>query len=73
MHWSQAAIKRAAVAIRESYSTDTYVMARRALEAAIRSEVDLMELLTVLPAKPAPQRPSVKNTSQAATASHAQA
>jgi hypothetical protein len=43
--WNGEAIRRAAIAIRESYSTDTMVMARRALEAAIRSEDDLAELL----------------------------
>jgi hypothetical protein len=37
------AIRRAASAIREVYSTD--VMARRALEAAVRNEDDLLELL----------------------------
>jgi hypothetical protein len=45
IHWPGDAIRRAASAIREVYSTDFYVMARRALEAAIRNESDLIELL----------------------------
>jgi hypothetical protein len=45
IHWDQDAIQRAAAAIRSSYSTDFIVMARRALEAAVRDETDLMALL----------------------------
>jgi hypothetical protein len=45
IHWNGDAIRRAASAIREVYSTDFYVMARRALEAAVRNEADLIELL----------------------------
>ena len=45
IHWNGDAIRRAASAIREVYSTDFYVMARRALEAAVRNEDDLLELL----------------------------
>lgn len=45
IHWSGDAIRRAACAIREVYSTDFYVMARRALEAAVRNQGDLLELL----------------------------
>jgi hypothetical protein len=51
IYWSQDAIKRAAVALRECYSNDTFVMARRALEAAIRCEADLLALLPDPPAK----------------------
>lgn len=43
--WGGEAIRRAANAIRESYSTDFFVMARRALEAAVRDESDVDELL----------------------------
>jgi hypothetical protein len=43
--WGGEAIRRAANAIRESYSTDFFVMARRALEAAVRDESDVNELL----------------------------
>jgi hypothetical protein len=57
IHWNGDAIKRAAIAIRESYSTDFYVMARRALEAAARNEADLLKLLPPDPeVKPAPTR-----------------
>jgi hypothetical protein len=52
--WSQDAIRRAAVALRECYSNDTFVMARRALEAAIRCEADL---LLLLPADPPAKKP----------------
>ena len=45
VYWPGDAIRRAASAIREVYSTDLYVMARRALEAAVRNEDDLLELL----------------------------
>jgi hypothetical protein len=45
IHWNADAIRRAASAIRRVYSTDFYVMARRALEAAVRNEADLIELL----------------------------
>jgi hypothetical protein len=44
IHWPQDALKRAAAAIREA-SSDTFVLARRALEAAIRSEAALLVLL----------------------------
>jgi hypothetical protein len=43
--WTGDAIRRAASAIRETYSTDSFIMARRALEAAVRNEADLIELL----------------------------
>ena len=45
IHWPGDAIRRAAFAIREVYSTDFYVMPRRALEAAVRNEDNLHELL----------------------------
>ena len=38
-------LKRAADAIRDSKSGDCIVLARRALEAAVRTESDLLELL----------------------------
>jgi hypothetical protein len=46
-------LKRAAAAIREARSNDTIVLAKAAPSAAIRSEVDLLELLPDPPAKPA--------------------
>jgi hypothetical protein len=45
IHWNADAIRRAANAIRQVYSNDLFVMARRALEAAVRNEADLIELL----------------------------
>jgi hypothetical protein len=60
IHWPGDPIRRAASAIREVYSTDFYVMARRALEAAIRNEADLLELLLVDP--PAPARRAADTT-----------
>jgi hypothetical protein len=65
-------LSRAAIAIREAYSTDFYVLAHRALEAAIRNEADLIELLPPdLPAKSTPRRSIEKNIPQAAAAVHA--
>jgi hypothetical protein len=61
VHWNGDAIKRAAVAIRENYSTDFYVLARRALEGAIRNEADLLALLPEPPAT-APLRRSIERT-----------
>ena len=43
--WDGDSIKRAAMALRENCSGDFYVMARKALEAAIRDEGDLFALL----------------------------
>jgi hypothetical protein len=45
IRWHGAMLKRAAAAIREARSNDTIVLAKAALSAAIRSEVDLFELL----------------------------
>jgi hypothetical protein len=45
IHWNGDAIRRAASAIRETYSTDFFITARRALEAAVRNQADLVELL----------------------------
>ena len=57
VHWPSDALRRAATAIREASSTDTFVLARRALEAAIRSEDDLLALLP-----PAARRSSVSSS-----------
>jgi hypothetical protein len=73
IHWDGDAIKRAANAIRESYSTDFYVLARRALEAAVRNENDLLALLPEPAATSTPQRSIEKNTPQDAVAVHAHA
>jgi hypothetical protein len=57
IHWPQTALKRAAEAIREARSGDCIVLARKALEAAIRNENDLLALLPDdLPATSTPQR-----------------
>jgi hypothetical protein len=53
-------LKRAATAIREARSNDTIMPAKAALSAAIRSEIDFLELLPDLPAKPAALKPSAK-------------
>ena len=45
IHWPQDALRRAAAALRESRSADLFVMARVALEAAIRNEADLLALM----------------------------
>jgi hypothetical protein len=51
INWPQDAVRRVAAAIRENWSNDTYQLARVALQAAIRTEADLYELLP--PAAPA--------------------
>jgi hypothetical protein len=53
IRWNSDAIRRATSAIREAYSKDFYVMARRALEAAVRTEADLLALHETT--KPPPQ------------------
>jgi len=62
-HWSHDAIKRAALAVREARSDDYYVLARLALQAAVRTRSDLLELLndapTSQPTKSAPAVPIV--------------
>src|SRR6516162_6323648 len=45
IHWPQEPIRRAASAMRESRSNDLLILARVALQAAIRSEDDLFALL----------------------------
>jgi hypothetical protein len=45
IYWPQDAIRRAATALRECRSNDTFTLARIALEAALRSESDLIDLL----------------------------
>jgi hypothetical protein len=46
VYFSQEALRRAATALRECRSNDIYTAARPVLEAAIRSENDLIELLS---------------------------
>ena len=45
-------VKRAALAMSDSRSSDFFVLARVALEAAIRDEIDLLELLPEPPRTP---------------------
>ena len=45
IYWPQDMLRRAAMALRECGSSDIFRLARVALEAAIRSEADLIELL----------------------------
>lgn len=45
VHWPQDAIRRAATAMRESGSNDWIVLARTALENALRHQIDLAALL----------------------------
>jgi hypothetical protein len=57
-------IRRAAVAMRESWCNDTFKMAAIALQAAIRNQQDLLELLPPdPPAKSSPPRRSIEKTS----------
>lgn len=50
--WPQDVIRRAAAAMRESRSPDYFILARLALEAAIRSESDIAEVLQQRQTKP---------------------
>jgi hypothetical protein len=53
--WPQDSIRRAATALRECRSSDTFVLARAALEAAIRNEGDLIAMIPPEPVA-APRR-----------------
>jgi hypothetical protein len=53
IHWPGDALRRAAIAIREARTNDVIMMAKAALQAAIRDETDLLMLL---PEKPMPPR-----------------
>jgi hypothetical protein len=46
VHWTQDVMRRAAMALRECSSSDIFTATRAVLEAAIRSESDLIELLS---------------------------
>jgi hypothetical protein len=50
------ALRRAAEAIRQAQSGDCIVLAKAALQAAIRNEADLLALLPDLPAGLTPRR-----------------
>lgn len=51
IYFSQDQIRRAATAIRENFCNDTFRLARVALEAAIRSEADILLITPAPPAK----------------------
>jgi hypothetical protein len=53
VYWPGDAIRRAAMALRECGSPDIFRLARVALEAAVRSESDILQLLNDVP-KPKP-------------------
>jgi hypothetical protein len=46
VHWPQHVMRRAAMALKECGSGDIFIAARAVLEAAVRSENDLIELLS---------------------------
>jgi hypothetical protein len=57
VYWSQDAMRRAHHAMLDSKSSDLLTLARVALEAAIRTEADLLALLPAeAPPKPAPRQ-----------------
>ncbi|SIO54813.1 hypothetical protein SAMN05443247_07908 [Bradyrhizobium erythrophlei] len=58
VYWSQEALRRAHTAMLDSRSSDLLTLARVALQGAIRSEIDLLELL-----EPKPPMASIKATS----------
>jgi hypothetical protein len=57
IYWPGDCIKRAALAMRESRSSDLFILAKLALEAALPSRADLLDLLN----EPAPTRAPVKS------------
>lgn len=65
IQFSQDQIRRVAMAMRERWSTDIYILARIAAEALIRDQADLLALL--------PQPPKPRAPRKAAPEQHAQA
>jgi hypothetical protein len=51
VYWSREMLRRAATALRECRSNDIFKMARAALEGAIRTDADLLELLNDAPVR----------------------
>ena len=51
VYWSQAALRRAHEAMLKSRSSDLLILARLALEAAIRTDADLLALLETPPTR----------------------
>jgi hypothetical protein len=68
IYWPQDMLRRAAMALRECGSSDIFRLARVALEAAIRSESDLLALL---PEPAATQRHIVEGTAIQTEQAHA--
>jgi hypothetical protein len=68
VHCPADALRRAATAIREARSGDCIVLARRALESAVRDENDLRALLPDPPATSTPRRSIDNNSAPAAEA-----
>jgi hypothetical protein len=56
VYWDQASVKRAAMAMIEARSQDWYVLARLALQAAVRTRDDVATLLDDPPAR-SPAKP----------------
>jgi hypothetical protein len=56
IHWPGDMLRRAAHAVHDARSADSIILAKAALAAAIRNEVDLLELLP----DPRPTRPASK-------------
>jgi hypothetical protein len=73
VYWSQAAMRRAHQAMLDSRSHDLLILARAALQAAIRNEGDLLALLPEPPATSTPRRSVEKHVAQAAETAHASA
>lgn len=65
--WSQAAISRAHLAMLHSKSSDFLTLARIAVQAAIRTEADLLALLADRPPPAFRPKGSAKATSSLAT------
>jgi hypothetical protein len=66
VHWPQDVVKRVAMAIRENYSADCFVMARKVLERAFLNQNDLLALIDTTKPAPAPN-----GKASAAEAAHA--
>ena len=60
VHFDQAMVRRAAIAIGENWSNDTFKLAAVALRAAIRNEGDLLALLPATPVTPV-ESPSARS------------
>jgi hypothetical protein len=73
IYWPHDAMRRAHQAMLDSRSHDLLILARAALQAAIRNEGDLLALLSEQPAGSTPRRSVENNGAQAAETAHASA